>query len=169
MNKDRAVELATYIIVPFAMWVVSPVLGKLLDILYFPYSNVLADSLLVILLGACLILPGLILAIWTIYLFKTKGQGTPNPTLPPKILVVSGPYRFSRNPMALGGLLILLGEAALYYSPSLLGLSIVYGVVIYFNAMFVEEPALKLRFGAPYKDYLGRVPRFFPNPWKWYK
>ena len=167
MNKDRVIEVATYIIVPLAMWVVSPVVGKLIDSLYFAYPKLLADSALAIALGVCLALLGLILAVWTIVLFKTKGQGTPNPSLPPKVFVVSGPYRFSRNPMALGGLLILLGEAALYYSPSLLGLSILYGVVIFFNAMLVEEPALKQRFGAPYLAYLEQVPRFFPNPWKW--
>ena len=71
--------------------------------------------------------------------------------------------------MAFGGLLILLGEAAIYYSPSLLGIALLYGLVIYFNAMFFEEPELKKRFGVPYKDYLKQVPRFFPNPWKWLK
>ena len=71
--------------------------------------------------------------------------------------------------MALGGLLVLLGEAVIYYSPSLLGLAILYGVVVYFNAMFIEEPELRERFGEPYTDYLEQVPRFFPNPWKWYK
>ena len=71
--------------------------------------------------------------------------------------------------MSLGGLLILLGEAAIYFSPSLLELATLYGVVVYFNAMFIEEPELRTRFGEPYTDYLERVPRFFPNPWKWCK
>jgi protein-S-isoprenylcysteine O-methyltransferase Ste14 len=169
MKREQIVEMATYIIVPLVMWVITPLLGKFLDTLYFPYPNILAGSIPLILVGAALMLGGMVLAFWTIYLFKTIGEGTPNPTLPPKNFVVSGPYRFSRNPMAFGGLLILLGESALYYSPSLLGLSIVYGVVIYLNAMLIEEPALKERFGAPYLDYLRRVPRVFPNPWKWYR
>ncbi len=169
MSKNKVIELATYIIVPLAMWVVSPLLGKFIDSFYFHYSNALADSISIILFGAFIILLGTVLAVWTIFLFKTKGQGTPNPKLPPKVFVVSGPYRLSRNPMALGGLLILLGEAIVYYSPSLLGLAILYGVVVYFNAMFIEEPELRERFGDPYKDYLERVPRFLPNPWKWYK
>jgi protein-S-isoprenylcysteine O-methyltransferase Ste14 len=169
MNKDRVIELATYIIVPLLIWVVTPLLGKFFDSFYFLYQNTFADSISIILVGTFLILCGTALAFWTIFLFKTIGQGTPNPKLPPKVFVVSGPYRFSRNPMALGGLLILLGEAAIYYSPSLLGLAVLYGVIIYFNAMLVEEPELKKRFGDPYTDYLDRVPRFFPNPWKWYK
>ena len=169
MKKDRVIELATYIIVPLLMWVISPLLGKFIDSLYFHYSGTFANSVFLIFFGAFIACLGTVLAVWTIFLFKTKGQGTPNPKLPPKIFVVSGPYRFSRNPMALGGLLILLGEAAIYYSPSLLGLAILYGVTVYFNAMFIEEPELRQRFGQPYIDYLSRVPRFFPNPWKWYR
>ena len=169
MNKNKAIELATYIIVPLLMWVVSPLLGKFIDSFYFHYPNTFANSVSIILLGAFVIVFGTVLVAWTILLFKTKGQGTPNPKLPPKVFVVSGPYRVSRNPMALGGLLILLGEAAIYYSPSLLGLAILYGMVVYFNAMFIEEPELRERFGEAYKDYLKRVPRFFPNPWKWYE
>ena len=169
MNKNKAIELATYIIVPLLIWVVSPLLGKFIDSFYFHYPKIFASLTPIILLGAFIILVGTILVAWTIFLFKTQGQGTPNPKLPPKVFVTSGPYRFSRNPMALGGLLILLGESAIYYSPSLLGLAILYGVVIYFNAMFIEEAELKKRFGDSYIDYLDRVPRFFPNPWKWYK
>lgn len=168
MNKDRVIEIATYIVVPLLIWVVSPILGKYIDSFYFHYPDLFASSVVMILLAACLMLSGTVLAIWTIYLFKTKGQGTPNPKIPPKVFVVSGPYRFSRNPMAFGGLLILLGEAALYYSPSLFGLAILYGIVIYFNAMLIEEPELKRRFGSAYMDYLKQVPRFFPNPFKWH-
>ena len=169
MTKDRVIELATYIVVSLLMWVVSPLLGKFMDSLYFHYPNTLADSTSIILSGTLVILCGTALVAWTIFLFKTRGQGTPNPRLPPKVFVVSGPYRFSKNPMALGGLLVLLGEAAIYYSTSLLGLAVLYGVVVYLNAMFIEEPELRERFGEPYTDYLERVPRFFPNPWKWYK
>ena len=160
MSKGKVIELATYIVVALAMWVVSPLLGKFIDSFYFHYPNVLADSISIILFGACVILLGTIL---------TRGQGTPNPKLPPKVFVISGPYRISRNPMALGGLLILLGEAVVYYSPSLLGIAILYGVIVYLNAKSVEEPELRRRFGEQYDDYLKRVPRFFPNPWKWYK
>ena len=169
MRKELIIELATYTIVFLVIWVGSPLLGKYIDSFFFDYPNTVANSISVILLGTFLILCGTTLAFWTIFLFKTKGQGTPNPKLPPKVFIVSGPYRASRNPMALGGVLILLGEAAIYYSPSFSEIAILYGVIIYLNAMFIEEPELKERFGEPYIDYLGRVPRFFPNPWKWYK
>ena len=168
MKRDTVIELATYIGVGLAIWVVSPLLGKFIDSLYFHYPNILADSIPLLVLGVCVTLLGAVLAFWTIYLFKTKGKGTPNPTLPPKVFITSGPYRISRNPMALGGLLFLVGEAIVYNSPSLLGIGIAYCVIIYLYIMRVEEPKLRERFGAPYEDYFKRVPRFFPNPWKRY-
>ena len=100
MKKDKAIEAATYIIVPLVMWVVSPLLGKFLDSFYFDFPYIFTNSILIIILGAILILCGTSLAVWTIFLFKTIGQGTPNPKLPPKVFVVAGPYQFSRNPMA---------------------------------------------------------------------
>lgn len=169
MHKDRVIEISTYVGVALAIWVVSPALGKVLDSLYFPYRKLLTDSMPTLLVGVGVVLFGTILVVWTIVLFKRKGNGTPNPKLPPKKFIIGGPYRFSRNPMALGGLLTLVGEAMVYYSPSLLGLSVLYGIIVYFNAQFVEEPDLRKRFGVPYEDYLKRVPRFFPSPWKWYK
>jgi protein-S-isoprenylcysteine O-methyltransferase Ste14 len=169
MKRDRGMEVATYIIVFLLIWVISPLLGKFIDSFVFDYPKIFADSLLMILAGFLLILPGAILAGWTIYLFKVKGQGTPNPMLPPKKLIITGPYRFSRNPMALGGLLTLLGEALVYYSPSLSVIAVTYGLIVYLNAIFVEEPELRKRFGPPYEEYLEKAPRFFPNPFKFYK
>ena len=164
INRNKAIEVITYVIVFLAIWVVSPILGKLLDSLYFNYPNVLASSIQIILPGIVIISLGTILALWTIFLFKTKGQGTPNPKLPPKKFIVCGPYKFTRNPMALGGLLILSGEAVFYFSPSLLAIAVLYGVIVYLNAMYVEEPELRIRFGNAYEDYLKQIPRFFPNP-----
>ncbi|OGO16181.1 MAG: hypothetical protein A2Z02_02235 [Chloroflexi bacterium RBG_16_48_7] len=169
MYKNRIIEIATYVVVGAAIWVVSPALGKLLDSLYFHYPSLFADSVAVLLTGVFLIILGMILVVWTITLFKTRGKGTPNPKLPPRNFIIDGPYRISRNPMALGGLLVLLGESAIYYSPSLLGLSLAYGVVIYLNAKYVEEPELKKRFGDQYDEYLKKVPRLFPNPFKSHK
>ena len=166
MSKNRVIEFATYIMVAFAIWVASPLLAKWLDSLYFNYPKILADAPLLLLIGLCLMLLGTGLVIWTIFLFKTEGEGTPNPRLPPSNFVVNGPYKYCRNPMGLGGWLTLLGQAMLYYSPALLGISMLFAIIIYFNAMFVEEPELRKRFGQPYEDYLAQVPRFVPAPWR---
>jgi protein-S-isoprenylcysteine O-methyltransferase Ste14 len=169
MSKERIVETATYIVVALAIWVFSPLLGKCIDSLYWKYPQILSDSITLLLTGLFIILAGTALSVWTILLFRTKGRGTPNPKLPPKVFVVTGPYRFSRNPMALGGLLVLLGEAIFYYSPTLLVIAVLFGIIVYFNAKYIEEPELRKRFGKSYEDYSRRVPRFFPSPWEWYR
>jgi len=166
MKRHHAIEIATYVMVFLAMWVISPWIGKLLDHLYHPYPGLFSNSLPILLVGGTMAILGFGLTMWTIAVFKTIGKGTPNPKLPPIELVISGPYQYSRNPMALGGFLFLLGEAGIYQSPSLAGMTILYAIVLYFNTVYIEEPELKKRFGQSYARYCESVPRFFPNPFR---
>lgn len=120
-----------------------------------------------VILGAALIGVGLLLVMWTIRLFATVGHGTLAPWDPTSRLVVRGPYRHTRHPMISGVFLVLLGEAALLGSWTLLVWSLaVFGV----NAVYlplVEERGLRRRFGDEYDEYRANVPRFLPRlrPW----
>ena len=162
MKRERVIEVVTYIMVFLSMWVISPWIGKRLDSLYYPYPKLFSNSLLLPVSGMVAIL-GLGLTMWTIVTFKTIGKGTPNPKVHPTELVISGPYKYSRNPMAFGGFLFLLGEAGIYQSPSLAGLTVLYAVILYLNTVYVEEPVLRKRFGQPYERYCDTVPRFLPK------
>src|SRR3954470_3663437 len=62
--------------------------------------------------GACALLVGLALFTSSLARFAREGKGTLAPWDPPRRLVVSGPYRFVRNPMISGVCFLLLGEAA---------------------------------------------------------
>jgi protein-S-isoprenylcysteine O-methyltransferase Ste14 len=169
VKRERVIEIATYGMVFLAMWIISPWMGKLLDRLYYPYPGLFSDSLLLLLAGGLVVLSGLSLVMWTIVVFKTIGKGTPNPKVPPTELVISGPYHYCRNPMAFGGFLFLLGEAGIYQSPSLAGLSVLFAIVLYLNTVYVEEPELRKRFGRPYERYCKTTPRFIPNQFRRYK
>jgi protein-S-isoprenylcysteine O-methyltransferase Ste14 len=117
-------------------------------------------------LGVALLAIGLGLFVWTVALFAGFGRGTLAPWDPPTKLVVRGPYRLVRNPMISAVLFVLLGEAALFGSPALLGWA---GVVFAINATYfplVEEPMLRDRFGADYDAYAARTPRWLPRPWR---
>ncbi len=94
------------------------------------------------------------------YDFAAKGRGTPAPIDPPKALVRSGLYRYTRNPMYVGITLILLGEAICFASATLLFYACV--VFLGFNAFifFYEEPALRRLFGESYSRYCAEVPRW---------
>ncbi|MCJ7434477.1 MAG: isoprenylcysteine carboxylmethyltransferase family protein [Anaerolineales bacterium] len=163
MKRERVIEIATYIMVFLAMWIISPWIGKLLDQLYYPHPKLFSNSLLLLLVSGMIAILGFGLAIWTIVIFKTIGKGTPNPKVPPTEMVISGPYKYSRNPMAFGGFLFLLGESGIYQSPSLAGLAVLFAVILYLNTVYIEEPQLRKRFGQPYEKYCETVPRFLPK------
>jgi hypothetical protein len=71
-------------------------------------------------LGLLVLVPGLLLLLWSVREFYVAGRGTLAPWTPPKYLVVTGPYRYCRNPMYVGVDLILLGWTVLYRSAPLL-------------------------------------------------
>ena len=111
---------------------------------------------------------GSVLCVWTAKLFTKYGEGTPAPWDPPRKLVIIGPYRYVRNPMITGVLLVLLAEALLFHSWPIAAWMILFGVgnVIYFP--LVEEKGLEKRFGGQYLKYKARVPRWIPRvrPWE---
>jgi protein-S-isoprenylcysteine O-methyltransferase Ste14 len=114
--------------------------------------------------GAALILAGLALWAWTVWLFARIGRGTLAPWDPTRNLVVEGPYRHVRNPMISAVAAVLLGEAVVFASAAL---GIWFAVFLAINtAYFVlsEEPGLEHRFGDEYREYKRTVPRWVPRP-----
>jgi protein-S-isoprenylcysteine O-methyltransferase Ste14 len=114
-------------------------------------------------LGAALLAAGAAVYLWCAWDFATAGRGTPAPIDPPRSLVERGLYRHVRNPMYLGILLLLVGEAMLFRSRALLAYA---GLVFLFFFLFVvayEEPALRRKFGQTYERYCDRVPRWIPQ------
>jgi protein-S-isoprenylcysteine O-methyltransferase Ste14 len=114
-------------------------------------------------LSLLLIIVGTGIVIWCIRDFAVVGRGTLAPIDPPKHLVVRGPYRYVRNPMYVGVVSILLGEALLLGSLALLGYAAAYFVIVHLFVMFYEEPALRRQFGESYESYCRRVHRWVPR------
>jgi len=113
--------------------------------------------------GLTLILFGLTLMTITISSFIRIGKGTLAPWAPTKRLVIKGPYRYVRNPMILGVMTVLLGEALGLWSKNIL---IWTGAFILINTvyfLFYEEPNLEKRFGEEYRIYKKHVPRWLPR------
>lgn len=95
--------------------------------------------------------------------FAIRGKGTPLPLDPPRKLVVVGPYRVVRNPMYWSVASVMLGEAAVFHSVALLKLVAAFAVGVVLFVLFVEEPALKQKFGVEFEEYCRRVPRWLPR------
>ena len=108
---------------------------------------------------------GVAMLIWCFWDFTFKGHGTPAPIDPPKELVVTGLYRYVRNPMYVGVLLVIIGHFLWFGFWNLLIYALVVFIAFNIFVIFYEEPNLKQRFGAAYEEYLRRVPRWLPR-WK---
>jgi protein-S-isoprenylcysteine O-methyltransferase Ste14 len=118
--------------------------------------------------GLALLGVGLLLFVSSLRRFATEGRGTLAPWDPPRRLVVRGPYRYVRNPMISGVLLVLFGEGLILLSrPQLEWALIFLGINAVYIPLF-EEPMLAARFGESYREYCRHVPRLLPRwrPWE---
>ena len=99
--------------------------------------------------------------------FAMRGGGTPAPVDPPRTLVIAGLYRYVRNPIYLGVLGVLIGEALLFRASVLLGYAGAFFLACHLFVTMYEEPTLRRKFGAAHERYCESVPRWFPRlkPW----
>lgn len=111
---------------------------------------------------------GLLLFAASLRRFATDGRGTLAPWDPPRRLVVTGPYRYVRNPMISGVVFILLGEALALLSSAHLMWAMTFLALNVLYIPLIEEPQLRTRFGEAYREYSRHVPQLVPRlrPWK---
>ena len=114
-------------------------------------------ALLLILAGAAVLLR----CVWD---FVRVGRGTLSPVDAPRHLVVTGLYRYVRNPMYVGVFLVLLGEMVFFSSVALLIYTIVWFICVNLFVLLYEEPVLRSKFGKSYDDYCQSVHRWIPAP-----
>jgi len=110
--------------------------------------------------GVVVAAAGALLAASCIATFLTKGRGTPAPFDPPREFVASGPYRYVRNPMYIGGALVILGAGFIVLSPAIVLLAAGFLLVMHLIVVLHEEPVLANRFGASYERYKAAVHRW---------
>ncbi len=117
--------------------------------------------------GGILVALGSIVIYKTVALFTSYGNGTPAPYDPPKKIVVSGLYRYVRNPMVIGVFFVLMGETVFFKSYLILGWGLFFMMANLIYVPFFEEPELLNRFGDTYSEYKKNVPRWFPLSVPW--
>jgi protein-S-isoprenylcysteine O-methyltransferase Ste14 len=96
--------------------------------------------------------------------FARDGRGTPSPTAPTEHLVVTGPYRYVRNPMYVAVLAAIVGHALLWRSAAVLAYAGCFVLAVTAFVALYEEPTLRGRHGAAYDSYTATVPRWLPRP-----
>ena len=113
--------------------------------------------------GSILVLIGLTIMGVCISSFIRIGRGTLAPWAPTKRLVITGLYRHVRNPMILGVLIVLLGEALALRSQNILIWAASFVVINTIYFIVYEEPDLEDRFGEEYREYKKHVSRWLPR------
>ena len=118
--------------------------------------------------GALLLLGGIAVLADSFVRFAVKGLGTPAPPLPTQHLVVSGLYRYLRNPMYVAVASTIFGQALIFGSRSLFGYGAFVCLCFHLFVIAYEEPSLRARFGVRYEEFCAAVPRWIPRltPWR---
>jgi len=114
-------------------------------------------------LGIALLAAGGTLALACIATFVTRGHGTPAPFDPPRTFVAAGPYKFVRNPMYIGGAIVLFGFGLYENSPAILLFTLPWLLCAHVFVILYEEPHLRAVFGVPYDTYCNSVRRWMPR------
>ncbi|MEO3854855.1 isoprenylcysteine carboxylmethyltransferase family protein [Acrocarpospora sp. B8E8] len=117
--------------------------------------------------GAVLVLAGVAVLIHAFVRFVAEGAGTPAPVAPPEHLVIGGLYRYVRNPMYVGVLSAIIGQALLLGQFGLFWYAATVFLAFFLFVRIHEEPALRRTFGTAYDEYRTAVPGWLPRlrPW----
>jgi protein-S-isoprenylcysteine O-methyltransferase Ste14 len=118
--------------------------------------------------GGGLILAGLPVLLDSFARFAVEGLGTPAPVFPTSHLVVTGWYRYVRNPMYVAVLAVIVGQALIFGNVALLEYGALAWLVAHIFVLTYEEPTLRRTFGEEYELYCANVPRWIPRltPWR---
>ena len=150
--------IAAIIILPVNVLIIIP--AVLLYLTNFTFNR---PSILQIVFSLITGIIGAFFAGWSMLTFKSKGNGTPAPWSPPQSFVVTGPYKYVRNPMISGVIFLLYAEFCITKSMTLFLWFLAFTFINLFYIHYVEEPQLKKRFGKPYEEYLKKVPCWIPS------
>ena len=107
-----------------------------------------------------LFLCGAAIYLWCAWDFAVKGLGTPAPIDAPRVLVVRGLYRFTRNPMYVGVATMIAAQAGYYRSRSVAVYLLFVVLAFHTFVRLYEEPTLRGLFGEQYETYCRTVPRW---------
>ena len=117
--------------------------------------------------GALLSVGGAAVLLNSFLRFALQGLGTPAPVFPTRHLVVSGPYRYVRNPMYVAVVAAILGQGLFFGNVRLLEYGALVWLGFHLFILIYEEPTLRATFGVEYKAFCADVPRWIPRLASW--
>ena len=169
MNENRRMILGyfvggllVFVLMPSIIYIVTSLFDNVYRI------EIIQNSFLRLILIILLLIAGLVYGIWSIIVQNSIGKGGPveigNIEISPKTknLVVTGPYKNTRNPMLFGAFLIYLAFALFINSITSIVLVIAIFVFMLTVVVKMEEKRLFKDFGNPYEEYRKKVSIFIP-------
>jgi len=117
--------------------------------------------------GVLLILAALPVLLDSFARFALEGLGTPAPGFPTKRLIVTGLYRYVRNPMYVAVLTIIVGQGLLFGNARVLEYGALVWLVFHFWVLSYEEPVMRRMFAREYAGFCKNVPRWIPRLTAW--
>ena len=119
-------------------------------------------------LGAVLIAAGVWVLLDSFLRFALQGIGTPAPVFPTRHLVVTGLYRYVRNPMYVAVSAVILGQSLVLGNVRVLGYAALVWLAFHLFVLAYEEPTLRKKYGEEYGTFCTHVPRWIPrlSPWQ---
>lgn len=114
-------------------------------------------------MGYCLLAVFSLFGLYSAYTMVRHGNGTPLPLDQTKRLVVKGPYRYVRNPMAIAGLGQGIAVSLLLGSVHIFIYTLVGAVLWQFVVRPIEEKNMAARFGSEYERYRNEVRCWIPR------
>lgn len=117
--------------------------------------------------GVLLIAAGLPVLLDSFARFALQGLGTPAPMFPTRHLVVTGLYRYVRNPIYVAVVSLIVGQGLFLGHLRVLAYGAVVWLACHVFVRLYEEPTLRSTFGAEYDAFRANVPRWIPRlrPW----
>lgn len=118
--------------------------------------------------GGALILMGVAGLLDSFVRFAVQGLGTPAPVFPTRHLVITGLYRYVRNPIYVAVVSTILGQGLVLGNLTLLEYGGLVWLLFHLFVLVYEEPTLRASFGSEYKKFCAEVPRWIPlfTPWR---
>lgn len=131
-----------------------------------PYPRLPIGSRTAEVVGTLSIASGALLYLHTVVRFGAE-DGTPSPSDEPDELVTGGAYSHTRNPMYVGVVVFVVGQAVRRRSVSVLWWAVGCWIGFHNRVIRYEEPHLAERHGEAYERYREHVPRWIPRvrPW----
>jgi protein-S-isoprenylcysteine O-methyltransferase Ste14 len=148
---------AIYLVFPFCIWLLANWLEGIWIVPRFFWG--MANYVVAVII----LIPNLIVSAWTVFTLWYVGSGTAAPIVATQKLIISGPFRYCRNPMYGSMMCVYLAVSIIFGSLVMLAFYILFAIFMYFFIRCWEEQDLEKKFGQEYRQYKAKTPFVIPR------